>query len=361
MVEIKQKFRRKYAPLNLSYSLVCLSTGAPLMQTTDGVNFYPDRKIVQSLIQPQIIVTANDKSWDSSRSNAFLTNMVWWVSVDDTWKKITEVGAWKDLYELDTSGTTSRGTLKVKKNVGANDRCQLYFEADLIDYRKNALVHIKTKPVTMTTSTNTGDTWGIGIGVESNIRYNPVLDKLSLYDFMVANRLKTASDAERKKCFDGNEYLRTIPIDVYKAKTKVVEGYELEIYRVDNNGKQTKIAVSTKTAPNELVSLSSTDMVLDLRQIGKHDYIIKVIVDKTAIAQFQFNVSRAALSFEFDFMNVGGIDYGQKERVNKVIVHYNNIIIPYPQRILKLNWKTIAYNEGNMTVENKWQEGESCS
>ena len=361
MVEIKQKFRRKYAPLNLSCSLFCLSSGAPLMQITDGVNFYPDRRIVQSVIQPQINATATDNSWDSSRSNAFLANMVWWVSVDNTWKKITEVDAWKDLYELDTSGTISRGTLKVKKNVGANDRCQLYFEADLIDYRKNTLLHIKTKPVTMTTSTKTGDTWGIGIGIESNIRYNPALDKLSLYDFMVANRLKTASDAERKKCFDGNEYLRTIPIDVYKAKTKVVAGYKLEIYRVDNNGKQTKIDVSTKTVPNELVSLSTTDMVLDLRQIGKYDYIIKVIVDKIAVSQFQFNVSRATLSFEFDFMNVGGIGYGQKERVNKVLVHYNNTLIPYPQRMLKLNWKTIAHNEGDTTIEKKWQEGESCS
>ena len=361
MVEVRQKFRRKFAPLNLSYSLVCLSSGAPLMQTTDGVNFYPDRTIVQSKIQPQINVTTTDKSWDSSRSNAYLTNMVWWVSVENTWKKITEVESWRDLYELDTSGTTTRGTLYVKKNVGANDRCQLYFEADLLDYRTNSLLHIKTKPVTMTTSTNTGDTYGVGIGVESNIRYNPVLDKLSLYDYKVANRLITASDAERKKCFDGNEYLRTIPIDVYKAKTKVVTGYELEIYRVDANGKQTKIAVSTKTAPNELVSLSLTEMVLDLRQIGKFDYIIKVIVDKVTVSQFQFNVSRITPPFVFSFVNVGGIDYGQKERVNKVLVHYNNTLVSYPQRILKLNWRTIAHNEGGVTVEKKWQEGESCS
>ena len=96
MVEVRQKFRRKFAPLNLSYSLVCLSSGAPLMQTTDGVNFYPDRTIVQSKIQPQINVTTTDKSWDSSRSNACLTNMVWWVSVENTWKKITEVESWRD-------------------------------------------------------------------------------------------------------------------------------------------------------------------------------------------------------------------------------------------------------------------------
>ena len=76
------------------------------MQTTDGVNFYPDRTIVQSKIQPQINVTTTDKSWDSSRSNACLTNMVWWVSVENTWKKITEVESWRDLYELDTNNNT---------------------------------------------------------------------------------------------------------------------------------------------------------------------------------------------------------------------------------------------------------------
>ena len=63
----------------------------------------------------------------------------------------------------------------------------------------------------------------------------------------------------------------------------------------------------------------------------------------------------------FSFVNVGGIDYGQKERVNKVLVHSNNTLVSYPQRILKLNWRTIAHNEGGVTVEKKWQEGESCS
>lgn len=353
-------FPRHYDPLDVSVVAVCLDTGSPLTQTTDGVNFYPDRKVVQSRIYPQIHATAGDGSWDNIRSNSCLSNMVWKASTGSAWKDISTIAEWNGLYEIDKTESSNRGTLYVKRNLGANDKQQLIFEADMVDYRTKQLHHIITEPVTLYTVNNGEDTYGIGIGVESNITYNPALDKLALYEYLVANDLKEASDSERSACFDGNEYLRTIPIDVYKSKNKVNSGYSLQVFRVDETGKATQISPSTNAKPNELVSLSLTSLVLDLRQVMKNDYIIKCIVGGRVVCQFQFNVSRLYPTFEFEFLNRSGIKYGQINRGNKVLVHCNNVLIDYPHRFLALKWATIAHNDDGTNVVKDWQFGDSC-
>lgn len=361
-ISINQRVRRRYTPLNTSVCIVCITPMSPLMQTTDGTNFFPDRTVVNTGIQPQINATTEDGSWDNRRSNMSLVNssIKWMVSKGNTWVSIAEDSNWTGKYEIDLTETTAKGTLYIKRNIAANDKQQIYFEAQLLDYRTNTLIQIHTEPVTLYTVKKGDDTYGVGIGVETNISYNPVLDKLSLYEYLVANNLKTPSDAERNKCLDGNEYLKVIPIDVYLSKKKVSTGYTLQVFRVDEKGKATQIAVSSKTAPNELLALSLTSMTLDLRLIMKFDYIIKVVVSDKVVAQFQFNVKRMFPAYRFDFLNVSSIAYGQQKRCNKVIVHSNNELISYPQRMLKINWKTIAHNEGFASTEKKWQEGDSC-
>lgn len=359
---INQRVRRRYTPLNTSVCIVCTTPMSPLVQTTDGTNFFPDRTVVNTGIQPQINATTEDGSWDNKRSNMALVNssIKWMVSKGNTWVDIAEDANWAGKYEIDFTETTTKGTLYVKRNISANDKQQIYFEGQLLDYRTKTLIDIHTEPVTLYTVRKGDDTYGIGIGVETNISYNPVLDKLSLYEYLVANNLKTASDAERNKCLDGNEYLKVIPIDVYLSKKRISTGYTLQVFRVDEKGKATLIAASSKIAPNELLALSLTSMTLDLRLIMKSDYIIKVVVDNKVVAQFQFNVKRMFPAYRFDFLNVSSIAYGQQKRCNKVIVHSNNELLSYPQRILKINWKTIAHNEGFVTTEKNWQEGDSC-
>ena len=359
-MQFSESYDRIYLPLNVSVVAVCLDTGSPLTQTIDGVNFYPDRKVVQSRIYPQILATADDGSWDNTRSNVNLTNMVWKASTGSGWKDISTLSEWNGLYEIDNTATSNRGTLYVKRNLGANDKQQLIFEADLLDYRTKKLHHIITEPVTLFTVNKGEDTYGIGIGVESNITYNPVLDKLALYEYLVANDLKGSSDSERNSCFDGNEYLRTIPIDIYKSKNKVTSGYSLQVFRVNESGAATQIVPSSNAKPNELVSLSLTAMVLDLRQVMKNDYIIKCVVGGKVVCQFQFNVSRSYPSFELEFLNKNGIKHGQINRGNKLLVHYNNVLVVHPHRILRIKWKTVAHNEGGENITKEWQCGDSC-
>lgn len=359
---INQRVRRRYTPLNTSVCIVCITPMSPLMQTTDGVNFFPDRTVVNTGIQPQINATTEDGSWDNRRSNMALVNssIKWMVSKGNTWVDIAEDANWSGKYEIDLTETTTKGTLYIKRNISANDKQQIYFEGQLLDYRTKTLINIHTEPVTLYTVKKGDDTYGIGIGVETNISYNPVLDKLSLYEYLVANNLKTASDAERNKCLDGNEYLKVIPIDVYLSKKKISTGYTLQVFRVDEKGKATQIAVSSITAPNELLALSLTSMTLDLRLIMKSDYIIKVVVGDKVVAQFQFNVKRMFPAYRFDFLNQSSISYGELPREDKVMVQCLNNQVEYPQRLLNINWFTIAHNDDLTEVTKQWQEGDSC-
>lgn len=359
-MEISERAKRYYASLNIGKSLVCLPSGSPLMQTTDGTNFYPDRSVVQSRIQPKVEATASDDSWDNKRSNSCLTNIVWYCNEGNVWQDITKVTAWKGLYEIDNTDSYLKGTLYVKRNFGANDKQSVYMEADLLDYRTNKLTHLVFDPITFSTINKGKDTYGIGIGCDSNITYNPFNDKLALYDYKVANGLLEASDAARKACLDGNQYLKTVPIDVYLSKKKITSGYSVEVYRVDDKGKQTKIAASTADAPTEIVSLSLTSMVIDLRTTKKSDYIIKAIVGGKSVAQHQFNTSWIFPSLNFDFANKSRIRHGQTKRVNRVMVSCQSNNVEYPSRILSIKWKTIAHNDNGIDIEHEWQEGDSC-
>lgn len=360
MMDYSEKARRHYTPLNISKSLVCSSAGSPLMQTTDGTNFFPDRSVVQTCIQPLVEATSSDGSWPNKRSNVYLTNMVWYCNEGNVWQDISKVQSWKDLYSIDNTDSITRGSLYVKRNFTANDKQSVYFEADLLDYRTKKLTHITTDPVTLSTVKKGADTYGMGIGCDSNITYNPFNDKLALYEYKVANGLQVAADATRNACMDGNQYLKTIPIDVYLSKKRITSGYAIKVYRVDNVGKQSEIAASTADKPTEIVSLSLTSMVIDLRMYDKCDYILKAVVGGKVVAQYQFNTLHIYPTLKFDFANKSRIRYGQMERVNRLIVHCQSKVVEYPARILKINWKTIAHNDDGTDIEHVWQEGDTC-
>lgn len=362
MATTSNRARRVFTPLDISKEIVCTSPLSPFMQTFDGTNYSPDRTKAgyESIAYPQVNATSKDGSWDSKQSNIYLTNMVWKVTVLSgstyEWQDITKVAAWSGKYSIDTSNTTSRGSLTIKRNLGSNDKQQLMFEADIYDYRTKSLNHVVFDPVTLYTADKGADTYGMGTASDTDISYNPFLDKLALYDYKVANSIITASTEARNACFDGNQYERHIPIDVYKTKNRITSGFSIELYRPSG----TRILPSTAASPNEVISISASEIVLDLRLVESEDYVAKAIIGGKAVAQFQFSASRFYPPIsQPKFMFCADIEWGKIFRQNKAIVEYNSQVVEYPNRLVELQWKTTATN-GSITTTKEWQEGDSC-
>ncbi len=366
MATIGNKARRIFAPLDISVSVVCASGDSPFMQTTDGTTYYPDRTQsgYECKAYPQVHAAATDGSWNAKQSNIALTNMVWKVfsQVDGSWqwKKISELTEWSGKYEIDTTSSTTRGTLTIKRNLGSNQKQQLRFEADLYDHRTGSLTSIVTESITLYTVDKGEDMYGIGIGESTHISNNPFIDKLALYDYKVANGLIAASDTARAACFDGQQYEQTIPINVYKGTNAVTSGYTIELYRI-NNGTKTRIYPSTTAAPNEIMSLSLTALKIDMRMVEKTDYLIRLMVNNTAVAQVQFSAARFYPPIrQPEFFNQSEIKWGELERKNKVIFTHNHKVVEYPGRLMKIAWSTSAYSNGTEQTTKQWQEGEKC-
>lgn len=354
---VSNKANRIFAPLDIAKSVVCASPKSPFMQTMAGDKFFPDRTQsgYECIAYPQINATAKDDSWDSKKSNMSLANMVWKVSTGTEWKDISKINAWSGKYSIDTSNTSNRGTLTIRRNLSSNDKQQLIFEADLYDYRTNSVVHLITDPITLYTADKGADTYGMGIREDTDISYNPFLDKLALYEYKVANNIVSASTEARNACFDGNQYERHITIDVYKTKEKITSGFSIELYRGT-----TKMSASSADSPNEIISISTSEIVLDLRFVEKNNYTIKAVIDGKAVAQFQFSASRFYPSFsQPKFMVCNDIEWGKIYRSNKAILEYNGRVVEYPNRIVELQWHTEATN-GNIVTSKSWQEGDSC-
>ena len=310
---VSNKANRKFAPLDVSVSVVCASPKSPFMQTMSGDKFFPDRtqEGYECVAYPQVNATAKDESWDSKLSNMSLANMVWKVSTGTEWKDISKINAWSGKYSIDASNTTSRGKLTIKRNLSSNDKQQLQFEADLYDYRTNSVLHITADPITLYTADKGADTYGMGIREDTDISYNPFLDKLALYEYKVANNIISASTEARNACFDGNQYECHIPIDVYKSKDRITSGFAIELYRGT-----TKMSASSASSPNEIISISTSEIVLDLRLVEKNNYTIKAVIDGKAVAQFQFSASRFYTSFgQPKFMVCNGVRYTEATRL----------------------------------------------
>ena len=355
---VSNKARRIFTPLNISVSVVCATPDSPFMQTLSGNTYAPDRTQdgYECKARPVINATTQDGSWDNKQSNLALAQVVWYATHNGKWTPLSSIDEWTGKWSVDSSNTTSKGTLTITRNLGSNEAQQLRFVGILYDHRTNTNYTIESDPITLYTSDKGTDDYVMSITEDTDISYNPFLDKLALYDYKVANGLVSASSEARSACFDGNEYERHIPVEVYRANELMKDGYSIELYR---NG--ARLLPSSADAPNEIISVSAQEIVIDLRLVEKSDYTAKVMVGGKSVTQFQFSASRFYAPISQPIFTIcSDIDWGKIMRANKAVVMYNGNVVEYPNRLVELQWSTVA-KDGNVSTEKEWQEGERCA
>lgn len=75
---------------------------------------------------------------------------------------------------------------------------------------------------------------------------------------------------------------------VTKGVNKITTGYTIELYQVNSISSQTMLT----TANHEIVALSLTSLIMDLRLVEKGDYLLLVKVGGKEVARQQFSVNR---------------------------------------------------------------------
>lgn len=342
----RKRIRRDFAPLNVAVAIACDTAYSPLMQVYNGSNgeYEPNRLLSPTIIRPIITAYAADGSWPHPSANSQLAEMKWYVNGKD----ITSLSSWSGLYEIDTIGST-RGSISILKNLLPNSEVSLHFEAKLVDNRLGVTLPIKTDPVVLSTVDQAEDTYGLTIGESRNIRYNPLIDLLDLHEYKVAHGVASSESG----AYDGNQYIRTIPIEMYAGDIKMNGGYAIKLYRIEGVNSLSEITSSDY----EIISVSPSAIVIDLRLIEKADYMIKGFVNDKEQAKCQFSVKRIRPAFKCSPTNESSILPNQTERYDEVQVESEGRNIPYPGRALKIVWFTdsssktnVQHNEGGTTL-----------
>lgn len=349
METVRKHIRRDFAPLTVSVSMACSTTGSPVTQVYNAEEgeWEPDRSVTPTVLQPVVHANAADGSWPTPSANSELANMKWYANGVD----ISTIAAWNGKYSIDTVGST-RGAITIARNINPGEVIALHFEAELVDNRLGMTHAIKTDPVILSTVDKSFDSYGISIGEGTSVWYNPFLDLLYRYEYKVAYGKISASPAAQSAATDKNSYLRTIPINVYKGADIMTSGYTVKLFRVNNQNSFTELSTG-----DEILAISTSAIQLDLRLITKANYMIIAYVGNTEVARIQFSVARLYQDFSCSPTNDSAILPTQSARYDVASVESEGKVVECPEAIIAITWYTdsayktaVQHNEGGHTI-----------
>lgn len=342
ITESKKRIRREYQPLSTAISLKVLTPASPAGQVYDPVQneYNPDRSITPLTILPQVFADAVDGSWTDHVANRLLASMKWFVNGVD----IATLPAWAGLYSVEQTGD-NRGAITILRNIPVEEKVELHFEAVIPDMRLGINVPVKTETILLSTLDKVDDTYQLSIGDDPVMKYNPFYDKLLMYDYKLANGMNSGNRAD---AIDGNAYERTVSLLVTKGAQIVTTGYTVEVYRITGQ----TLSLLTTSDP-EIISISLTAIVFDLRMIEKGDFLILIKEGAKEVARQQCSVARVYPPFSVEPASGVSINPGETLHLNMAMVHHNGEIVRIPEPILRMVWFTDTAN----ITEKEWQEG----
>lgn len=349
---IKKRIRIDYAPINAAVSVMCKTANSPVTQVYDAVTgeYNPDRTKTPTILLPLVTLTATDGSLPTPYGNTMLADMKWLVNGVD----ISTLDGWKDKYKIRTDGNY-RGAIEIYRNVAVNEKFALVFTANVADNRLGTNIPIKTDAVTLSTIDKSTDNFTLSIGDDDAIQYNPFKDNLHRYNYMVAHSIISASDSAESAAVDENAYRRTIPVNFFRGKNRITEGYTLKLYRVGDGAALTEIDPDDND--NEIISMSLTSITFDLRLTIKENYLLVALWRGNAVAKCGFGTQRLYPKYRIRTTNGTAIQPSDTERYDQVMCDHDGDVVDYSERIVSIIWFTdsahktgVEHNEGDTTL-----------
>ncbi len=345
----KKRIRIDYAPLNVAVSVVNITPNSPVVQVFNAFTnqYEPNRALSPTVILPQVVASATDNSWGDPHSNHALAEMKWFANGVD----ISTLSEWDNLYAINTVGS-HRGAISIYRNFSPGEQVSLHFEGVLADNRLGVNIPIKTEPIVLSCSDKSQNMYSLSIGDDMIIQYNPFKDKLFLYEYKVAHGLIQASTAAKNAATDENSYNRSIQITLFSGEQIQTSGYTIKLFRVNSATSFTELVAGE----DEVVSISPTQVTLDLRLVKKSDYVIRAYAENREVAMVQFSVNRLNPKYTIRMTNGTDIHPNDTQRYDEVMVDNDGNIVECPGSIIRIIWmadsqaKTnVVLNEGDVT------------
>ena len=345
----KKRIRKDFAPLTVAYSIRCVSAAAPLTQVYNGAlnEYEPDREITPTVILPDVTANASDGSWGDPHANRYLADMHWYVNAVD----IATLPDWNGKYVIEQNGD-ERGQISISKNISPGDAVTLHFEASLPDNRLGVNIPIITDSVVLSTSEKADDGYSVSLTDANLIQYDPVKDRLALYDYKVAHGLIPGVTAVRNTYIDKCSFIHEIPFTVYHGKDPISSGYTAKLYKV-----LTPTSLGQMSVGGEVESLTGNKLVLDLRMIEQVEYVLKIFVGTKEVASTEIGVSRIYQKCHGEPTNGTAIHPLDTERYDQAMVSCDGNVVECPGSIYRIVWYTdtdaktgVEHNEGDTTV-----------
>lgn len=352
--------RVKFEPLNVSCSLVCLTPQSPATQsintTLTPIEYEPDRAQSPTVIFPDVRANDIDNVFGHGSANEYLSKDTLKWQVDG--KDIKEVWTEKTDYEIVTDASDTRGALRVKKNLAANEKAVLRFFGDFLDWRTGIVYNVESDEMALT-CTDKGDNV-IQCHIDKPlIEYDPLFDDLLLYDYKVANNIPVQGSRASYK--NGKSFEQTVNVLLTSGTTELTTLPTGTTMRLVKVGSTTPIVANSEANP-EVTGISFPNISFDMRLVSKAEYSVQFLQNSKVIASATIGLHTSTTMPTFGKPAYSAdIAASQTEYFNSVLLNLSDRIVEYPELYYLIEWFTQAKYNDNGTwkyaAEKTWQRG----
>ncbi len=316
-MRVSNIIKRDFAPLIVSRHYEVLGSALTQVYKAVELAYEPNRAITPTVVLPIVSVTDPDGVYPNGAANMALGNIKWYVGgVDIT----TTADYANGLYSIDNSDSQARGSLTIYKNVTAESIVDLSFRAVLPDTRRGVNIDIAIDKIILSTQAVSSDKYTVEIDKPIEYVYNP----------LVAGHLVTFSSV----AYRGADVIPNATAGISFSLLKKVGG--------------TFVAISSSNAP-ECSVVSAGVYQIDMRLVGKNDYMIKMYKDAVEVAAVQFSAVRQYPVFTVDMMSYGDVQSRQAVIPAKAIMHIRGEVVSNPALYFSITWHTVTTTKGDVT------------
>ena len=354
--------RVKFEPLTTSCHLACLTPMSPAAQSVNTLGstpaYEPDRSLTPTVIFPDVRAIDPDNVFQHGPANAYLSldTIAWYVDeepIADVWTVGTD-------YEIDTSASDTRGSLRVKKNLPASSKAVLHFKAEFLDWRTGISYAVESDDLPLTCTDKGADVISCSVD-KASIVYDPLFDDLLLYDYKVARGITV--QGTRNDHIDGKCFEQSVTVILNSGTTQITTLPTGTTMRVVKLGQSTALVPNSEASPELLLATFPT-IKFDMRMIAKGEYEVQFLQNSQVVTRATIGL-HTETSMPVSGQGLRGADIAASQNVyeNSALVNLEDRMVEYPELYYLLKWFTQAqYNDNGVwkyAAEKEWQRGEN--